>query len=34
MLLGGGQRSTRTTAIYMDLVGPEEIAFAARLWKS
>lgn len=29
-----GHASIRTTAIYMDVVGPEELAFAARLWKS
>lgn len=29
-----GHASIRTTAIYMDVVGPEEIAFAARLWQT
>jgi integrase/recombinase XerD len=27
-----GHASLRTTAIYADVVGPEERAFAARMW--
>ncbi len=28
-----GHASLRTTAIYGDVIGPEERAFAARMWK-
>jgi integrase/recombinase XerD len=28
-----GHASLKTTAIYGDVVGPEERAFAARMWK-
>ena len=28
-----GHSSLRTTAIYADIIGPEERAFAARIWR-